>query len=68
MEDPTCRACLVYDESLTSYDFGASHPMNPIRVDLTVALASRSACSTRCRRCRLPTRPRTTSRRCTSPA
>ena len=40
MEDPTCRACLVYDESLTSYDFGPSHPMNPVRVDLTVALAS----------------------------
>jgi acetoin utilization protein AcuC len=40
MADPTCRACLVYDESLTSYDFGPSHPMNPIRVDLTVALAS----------------------------
>ena len=34
-----CRACLVYDESLTGYDFGHAHPMNPIRVDLTVALA-----------------------------
>ena len=40
MDDPTCRACLVYDESLTSYDFGPTHPMNPIRVDLTVGLAS----------------------------
>ena len=39
MEDPSCRACVVYDESLTSYDFGPAHPMNPIRVDLTVALA-----------------------------
>ncbi|MET0839539.1 MAG: acetoin utilization protein AcuC [Marmoricola sp.] len=39
MDEPTCRACLVYDESLTSYDFGPTHPMNPIRVDLTVALA-----------------------------
>jgi acetoin utilization protein AcuC len=39
MTEPTCRACLVYDESLTSYDFGITHPMNPIRVDLTVALA-----------------------------
>jgi acetoin utilization protein AcuC len=37
--EPTCRACLVYDESLTAYDFGAAHPMNPVRVDLTVALA-----------------------------
>ena len=36
---PSCRACVVYDESLTSYDFGPTHPMNPIRVDLTVALA-----------------------------
>src|SRR5436190_8978183 len=40
MDVPTCRASLVYDESLTSYDFGPTHPMNPIRVDLTVALAS----------------------------
>ena len=38
-EGPGCRACLVYDESLTDYDFGQHHPMNPIRVDLTVALA-----------------------------
>jgi acetoin utilization protein AcuC len=39
MDEPTCRACVVYDESLTSYDFGPSHPMNPVRVDLTIALA-----------------------------
>ncbi len=39
MEDPTCRGCVVYDESLTSYDFGPTHPMNPIRVDLTISLA-----------------------------
>ena len=39
MDAPTCRASLVYDESLTAYDFGATHPMNPIRVDLTVELA-----------------------------
>lgn len=30
---------VVYDESLTGYDFGASHPMNPARVDLTMQLA-----------------------------
>jgi acetoin utilization protein AcuC len=35
-----CRACVVYDESLTGYDFGPQHPMNPVRVDLTVALAT----------------------------
>ena len=34
-----CRACVIYDESLTSYDFGPTHPMNPIRVDLTMSLA-----------------------------
>jgi acetoin utilization protein AcuC len=39
MSDPACRACLVYDETLTSYNFGRTHPMNPVRVDLTVRLA-----------------------------
>src|SRR5919112_3782667 len=39
MDDAGCRACAVYDESLTSYNFGPAHPMNPVRVDLTVALA-----------------------------
>ncbi|HET9500181.1 MAG TPA: acetoin utilization protein AcuC [Marmoricola sp.] len=33
------ESCVVYDESLTAYDFGPEHPMNPIRVDLTVRLA-----------------------------
>lgn len=37
-----CRACLVFDESLTSYDFGPGHPMSPVRVDLTVDLARES--------------------------
>src|SRR5919112_2008570 len=40
MDDAGCRACAVYDESLTSYNFGPAHPMNPVRVDLTVALAA----------------------------
>jgi acetoin utilization protein AcuC len=31
---------VVYDASLTAYDFGPSHPMNPVRVDLTMALAT----------------------------
>ncbi len=39
MTDPACRACVVYDESLTSYNFGSTHPMNPVRVDLTISLA-----------------------------
>jgi acetoin utilization protein AcuC len=31
--------CVVFDESLTAYDFGPAHPMNPVRVDLTIRLA-----------------------------
>lgn len=31
--------CVVYDSSLTDYDFGPEHPMNPVRVDLTMRLA-----------------------------
>ncbi len=31
-------SCVVYDESLTGYDFGPAHPMNPVRVDLTMQL------------------------------
>jgi acetoin utilization protein AcuC len=30
---------VVYDETLTGYDFGPAHPMNPVRVDLTMSLA-----------------------------
>jgi acetoin utilization protein AcuC len=38
---PACegRATAVFDPSLTEYDFGPSHPMSPIRVDLTIRLA-----------------------------
>jgi acetoin utilization protein AcuC len=32
-------ACVVFDKTLTDYDFGPSHPMSPARVDLTMALA-----------------------------
>ena len=32
-------ACVVFDPSLTSYDFGPTHPMSPLRVDLTMRLA-----------------------------
>jgi acetoin utilization protein AcuC len=31
--------CVVFDESLTDYDFGPAHPMNPVRVDLAIRLA-----------------------------
>ena len=30
---------MVFEESLTEYDFGPTHPMSPLRVRLTVALA-----------------------------
>jgi acetoin utilization protein AcuC len=32
-------ACVVFDKSLTDYDFGPAHPMSPLRVDLTMRLA-----------------------------
>ncbi len=38
---PACPgpATVVFDQSLTEYDFGPSHPMSPVRVDLTMRLA-----------------------------
>lgn len=33
------QACVVFDERLTEYDFGPSHPMAPVRVKLTMELA-----------------------------
>ena len=33
------RAALVFDERLTGYNFGVTHPMNPLRVELTMQLA-----------------------------
>ncbi|HET9861574.1 MAG TPA: acetoin utilization protein AcuC [Nocardioidaceae bacterium] len=32
-------ACVVFDKTLTDYDFGPAHPMSPIRVDLTMRLS-----------------------------
>src|SRR5690625_7863626 len=39
--DPSAspRACVVYDERLTADNFGPSHPMAPIRIQLTMELA-----------------------------
>jgi acetoin utilization protein AcuC len=39
---PACPgpATVVFDPTLTEYDFGPSHPMSPVRVDLTMRLAS----------------------------
>jgi acetoin utilization protein AcuC len=38
---PACSgpATVVFDPTLTQYDFGPAHPMAPIRVDLTMRLA-----------------------------
>jgi acetoin utilization protein AcuC len=33
------RAVVVWDEALLGYDLGGRHPLNPIRLDLTVRLA-----------------------------
>ena len=33
-------ATVVFDQSLTEYDFGPEHPMSPLRVDLTMRLAT----------------------------
>jgi acetoin utilization protein AcuC len=34
-----CDACAVFDSDLVDYDFGDAHPMDPVRVDLTMRLA-----------------------------
>ena len=45
MAEPTSSApcpgpaSVVFDPTLTDYDFGPSHPMSPVRVDLTMRLA-----------------------------
>ncbi|MEO8889441.1 MAG: acetoin utilization protein AcuC [Jatrophihabitantaceae bacterium] len=33
-----CSACAIWDEGYLAYDFG-DHPMNPVRLELTIALA-----------------------------
>jgi acetoin utilization protein AcuC len=34
-----CTVAAPWDERLLGYDFGSSHPLNPVRVELTMALA-----------------------------
>ncbi|HEY3895368.1 MAG TPA: acetoin utilization protein AcuC [Pseudonocardiaceae bacterium] len=34
------RAVVVWDEALLAYDLGGRHPLNPIRLDLTIRLAT----------------------------
>ena len=36
----TCTVAAAWDRRLLGYDFGSSHPLNPVRVDLTMELAS----------------------------
>lgn len=36
----SCRACVVFDDALTEYDFGPTHPLSPLRVKLTMRLAT----------------------------
>ena len=35
----TCTLHMAWDDRLTRYDFGPSHPLAPVRVELTVELA-----------------------------
>ena len=39
MEECHGPATVVFDKTLTEYNFGPSHPMSPLRVDLTMRLA-----------------------------
>ncbi|WP_109509809.1 acetoin utilization protein AcuC [Nocardioides speluncae] len=40
MHECSGPATVVFDQSLTEYDFGPAHPLSPIRVDLTMRLAA----------------------------
>jgi acetoin utilization protein AcuC len=35
----TCTVAVAWDRRLLDYDFGSSHPLNPVRVELTMELA-----------------------------
>ena len=35
----TCSLTVSWDDRLTAYDFGPGHPLAPVRVELTMALA-----------------------------
>jgi acetoin utilization protein AcuC len=49
MDDCSGPASVVFDQSLTEYDFGVAHPMSPVRVDLTMRLAEELGVLTRLR-------------------
>ena len=35
-----CDGCIVFDDDMTEYDFGPSHPLSPRRIELTMSLAT----------------------------
>ncbi|WP_344590808.1 acetoin utilization protein AcuC [Actinomadura vinacea] len=39
VSSPECGLKVFWDDRLISYDFGTGHPLNPVRVELTMALA-----------------------------
>jgi acetoin utilization protein AcuC len=39
VEDMAESVLVVWDDSLTEYDFGPTHPLSPVRLDLTIRLA-----------------------------
>jgi acetoin utilization protein AcuC len=42
MDSDSDRTLVVWDEVLTSYDFGPTHPLRPLRLELTMDLAWRT--------------------------
>ena len=56
VSDIACEgpATVVFDDRLTAYDFGPSHPMSPLRVDLTLRLADELGVMRRLRRVPAP--------------
>jgi acetoin utilization protein AcuC len=36
----TGEACVVFDPTMVDYDFGDAHPLDPVRVELTMSLAA----------------------------
>ena len=39
MTDVACTLGVSWDDGLVQYDFGPGHPLAPVRVELTIALA-----------------------------
>jgi acetoin utilization protein AcuC len=54
-----CSVALPWDERLIAYDFGPTHPLNPVRVELTIALARELGVLDRPNLAQLPVEPAT---------